>query len=206
MKQGKLRAVAAVAAALWLSACGSGGRQVEIAALEQAAADMAAAAEAYATLPQDSIDAVRIWATTQLRDFELLAADTAVVLTRPEGAIVSDVARVRRLLKDNPERVQQLRRTQEQAAGQIQALIQALQSNATIDGAGTPIDTAYIRQHVEAERTAAARVAATWTETSLYARQALALSARTQPRSDSLGTVLRKRLAEWVLATTSSPQ
>ena len=141
MKQGKLRAVAAVAAALWLSACGSEGRQVEIAALEQAAADMVAAAEAYAALPQDSIDAVRIWATTQLRDFELLAADTAVVLTRPEGAIVSDVSRVRRLLKDNPERVQQLRRTQEQAAGQIQALTTSPNPSAIFVPPG--VDVAY---------------------------------------------------------------
>lgn len=179
--------------------CGGAGHREEIAELERAERAMAEAAEAYAALPQDSLDATRIWATTQLRDFELLAADSGVVLTREEGAIVADVSRVRRLLKDNPERVARLQASQEEATGQIHLLIEALRTGATTDGAGTPIDSTYVRRQVGAERKAAEAVAASWQETADYGRRGLKLAAATRQRSDSLGEALRQRLAKWVL-------
>ncbi len=199
MKQAKLLAAVALGLVLLLGACGGRGHRSEIAELEQARLEMERAAEAYAALPQDSIDAVRVWASAQLQDFELLAADSSMVLTRSEGAIINEVGKVRRLLKDNPKRISQLRTSQEQVAGQIQLLIEALQSRATVDGAGTPIDSTYIRVQVNAERTSAERIASSWEESASYATKALSLAARTKPAADSLGTELRKRLAVWVL-------
>lgn len=203
MKQAKLLAAVAVGLVLLLGACGGRGHRSEIAQLEQARLEMERAAEAYAALPQDSIDAVRVWASAQLQDFELLAADSGIVLTRSEGAIINEVGKVRRLLKDNPKRISQLRTSQEQVAGQIQLLIEALQSRATVDGAGTPIDSTYIRVQVNAERTSAERIASSWEESASYATKALSLAARTKPAADSLGTELRKRLAVWVLENSA---
>jgi hypothetical protein len=199
MKQGKRGAAWAVAVALVLGACGGNRHQNEVAALESAAESMVAASEAYAALPQDSIDAIRNWAMAQLRDFELLASDSGVILTREEGRIINEVSKVRRLLKDNPERVKRLRDAQDQVAGQIHLLADALRAQATIDGAGTPIDSSYIRLHVAAEQKAAESITSAWEETISYAEQALALGARTRPQSDSLGTELRRRLAVWLL-------
>lgn len=203
MKQAKLLAAVALGLVLLLGACGGRGHRSEIAELEQARLEMERAAEAYAALPQDSIDAVRVWASAQLQDFELLAADSSIVLTRSEGAIINEVGKVRRLLKDNPKRISQLRTSQEQVAGQIQLLIEALQSRATVDGAGTPIDSTYIRVQVNAERTSAERIASSWEESASYATKALSLAARTKPAADSLGTELRKRLAVWVLENSA---
>lgn len=203
MKQAKLLAAVAVGLVLLLGACGGRGHRSEIAELEQARLEMERAAEAYAALPQDSIDAVRVWASAQLQDFELLAADSGIVLTRSEGAIINEVGKVRRLLKDNPKRISQLRTSQEQVAGQIQLLIEALQSRATVDGAGTPIDSTYIRVQVNAERTSAERIASSWDESTSYATKALSLADRTKPSADSLGTELRKRLAVWVLENSA---
>jgi len=203
MKQAKLLAAVALGLVLLLGACGGRGHRSEIAELEQARLEMERAAEAYAALPQDSIDAVRVWASAQLQDFELLAADSSMVLTRSEGAIINEVGKVRRLLKDNPKRISQLRTSQEQVAGQIQLLIEALQSRATVDGAGTPIDSTYIRVQVNAERTSAERIASSWDESASYATKALYLADRTKPSADSLGTELRKRLAVWVLENSA---
>ena len=203
MKQAKLQAAVAVGMALLLGACGGNGHRSEIAELEQARQEMVRAAEAYEALPQDSIDAVRVWASAQLQDFELLAGDSGIVLNRAEGAIINEVGKVRRLLKDNPKRIAQLRSSQEQVTGQIQLLIEALESRATVDGAGTPIDSTYIRVQVSAERTSAERIAASWEETTSYATKALSLAARTKPAADSLGTELRKRLAVWVLENSA---
>ena len=203
MKQAKLLAAVALGLVLLLGACGGRGHRSEIAELEQARLEMERAAEAYAALPQDSIDAVRVWASAQLQDFELLAADSSMVLTRSEGAIINEVGKVRRLLKDNPKRISQLRTSQEQVAGQIQLLIEALQSRATVDGAGTPIDSTYIRVQVNAERTSAERIASSWEESASYATKALSLAARTKPAADSLGTELRKRLAVWVIENSA---
>ncbi len=203
MKQAKLLAAVALGLVLLLGACGGRGHRSEIAELEQARLEMERAAQAYAALPQDSIDAVRVWASAQLQDFELLAADSSMVLTRSEGAIINEVGKVRRLLKDNPKRISQLRTSQEQVAGQIQLLIEALQSRATVDGAGTPIDSTYIRVQVNAERTSAERIASSWEESASYATKALSLAARTKPAADSLGTELRKRLAVWVLENSA---
>lgn len=203
MKQAKLLAAVALGLVLLLGACGGRGHRSEIAELEQARLEMERAAQAYAALPQDSIDAVRVWASAQLQDFELLASDSSMVLTRSEGAIINEVGKVRRLLKDNPKRISQLRTSQEQVAGQIQLLIEALQSRATVDGAGTPIDSTYIRVQVNAERTSAERIASSWDESTSYATKALSLAARTKPAADSLGTELRKRLAVWVLENSA---
>lgn len=199
MKQGKRWAIVAAGCAVLFAGCKGAEHQEAVAKLERAEQAMREAAAAYAALPQDSLDAVRIWATTQLRDFELLAADSGVVLTRDEGAIVADVSRVRRLLKDNPDRVVRLRASQEQAAGQIHLLIEALQTGATTDGAGTTIDSAYVRRQVTAELRTAEAVAASWQETTDYGRRGLKLAAATRLRSDSLGEALRQRLAKWVL-------
>lgn len=188
-----------------LGACGTAPHRAELEALESALLAMQTSASAYAELPQDSIDATREWATTQLQDFELLASDSSVVLSRPEGAIISDVSRVKRLLKDNPQRRQALEKAQAQATSQIQMLMEALRSNATVDGVGTPIDSTYIRLQVKAECTAAEQVAASWRETANYATQALSLAQSTIPMSDSLGTELRKRLARWILEQEIRP-
>jgi len=188
-----------------LGACGTPPHRGELQALESALLAMQTAAKDYSQVSQDSVDATREWATTQLQDFELLAADSGVVLSRSEGAIVSDVSRVKRLLKDNPQRRQSVEKAQTQATRQIQLLMEALRTNATIDGAGTPIDSTYIRLQVKAECTAAEQVALSWQETTNYATQALSLARTTMPLSDSLSTELRKRLAQWIIEQENRP-
>lgn len=188
-----------VGLAVLLASCGPNPNGSHLNELRTAAHDLQAAEAAYLALPVDSILTLRLWAMEQLQDFELLASDSGVVLTRAEGAIVAEVGRVRRLIKDNPSRVEKLQSAQKQAISQIEQLIQAVESGATVDGEGTVMDSTYFNRQVRVEVLAAQGIRDSWTETASYAEQALSMASATKHRADSLGVALRMRLAAWVL-------
>jgi hypothetical protein len=153
-------------------------------------------------LPADSIAQAKSWAEQILWDFELLVADSSAQLTREEGAVISEVARARRLLKDGPERLRTLATSGERTELQLVALIEALRSGATTDGAGTPIDSAYIATNTARELTFARAFLTSVAETQDLARRGLDIAAAATAPADSLKTVLRARYAQALIAAS----
>lgn len=160
------------------------------------------AREAIAGLPADSIAQAKSWAEQNLWDFELLVADSSARLTREEGAVISEVARARRLLKDGPERLRTLAESGERTEHQLVALIEALRSGAATDGAGTPIDSAYIAANTARELSFARAYLTSVAETEDLARRGLDLTAAATAPADSLKTVLRARYAQALIAAS----
>ena len=139
------------------------------------------------------------WAQENLREFELLLEDQEMSITREEGAIISEVSRARRLLKDQSKRRESIANSQKRTLVQLRGLATALESQATHDSQGTPIDSAYIALNLSRELQMGRTLKNSITETQTYATQGIAIAERTKAGSDSLQTVLRGRLARLIL-------
>ena len=197
----KVAWIAAVAA--WvLAGCGpKDARDTSVDELEGALDSVRVARAALVGLPADSIAQAKSWSEQHLWDFELLVSDSTAQLTREEGAIISEVARARRLLKDGPERLRTLAESGERTESQLVALIAALESGATTDGAGTPIDSAYIATNTARELSFARAYLVSVAETQDLARRGLDIAAAAAAPVDSLKTVLRARYAAALIAS-----
>jgi hypothetical protein len=192
-----------VVALAMLAGCGPRGpKGAAVEELEGALDSVRTAREALGGVPADSIAQAKSWAEQNLWDFELLVADSTAQLTREEGAVISEVARARRLLKDGPERLRTLAQSGERTENQLVALIEALRSGAATDGAGTPIDSAYIATHTARELTFARAYLTSVAETQDLARRGLDIAAAATAPADSLKTVLRARYAQALIAAS----
>ena len=179
-----------------LAGCGPRGpKGAAVKELEGALDSVRTAREALGGVPADSIAQAKSWAEQNLWDFELLVADSTAQLTREEGAVISEVARARRLLKDGPERLRTLAQSGERTENQLVALIEALRS-------GTPIDSAYIATHTARELTFARAYLTSVAETQDLARRGLDIAAAATAPADSLKTVLRARYAQALIAAS----
>jgi hypothetical protein len=198
----KVAWIAAVAG-LVLAGCGpKNARDASVDELEGALDSVRMARAALMELPADSIAQAKSWSEQHLWDFELLVSDSTAQLTREEGAIISEVARARRLLKDGPERLRTLAESGERTESQLVALISALESGATTDGAGTPIDSAYIATNTARELSFARAYLVSVAETQDLARRGLDIAAAAAAPVDSLKTVLRARYAAALIASS----
>lgn len=198
----KVAWIAAVAG-LVLAGCGpKDARDTSVDELEGALDSVRVARAALMELPADSIAQAKSWSEQHLWDFELLVSDSTAQLTREEGAIISEVARARRLLKDGPERLRTLAESGERTESQLVALIATLESGATTDGAGTPIDSAYIATNTARELSFARAYLVSVAETQDLARRGLDIAAAAAAPVDSLKTVLRARYAAALIASS----
>ena len=161
---------------------------VSIAAVEEAQLDLAA-------LPVEAIDEARNWAISEFRELELLVTDTAITITRAEANIVGEVGRARRALKDQVSRRQSLADAGTRTHQQLHTLIQALAKEATVDGKGSTIDSAYIATNVLKETEVATAFCNEVTETQRLAQMGQDLVEASRPSVDSLKQELRSRLA-----------
>lgn len=180
----------------------AGPHKSEIAELNGVRDSLSAAQVQLASLPVDSLSATRTWALDALREFEVMLKDSGMTLTREEGLIVAEVTRAKRLLKDFPDRINRIDESINRAQHQIDGLIALLDSRAATDGAGNPVDTAYIRENLIRELRVGRDICASVEETELYARRGLEVKAGAVASVDSLQTVLRARLATLVLNRT----
>ena len=103
---------------------------------------------------------------------------------------------------DGPERLRTLAQSGERTENQLVALIEALRSGAATDGAGTPIDSAYIATHTARELTFARAYLTSVAETQDLARRGLDIAAAATAPADSLKTVLRARYAQALIAAS----
>lgn len=144
------------------------------------------------------------WADEQFREFNLLLEDGGVVVSKQEGAIISDVGRARRLLKDQTKRRSSLPKSAERTVKQLRSLAHALSSGARVDAAGNPIDSAYVARETATELKIARDLVQALKETQNLAQRGIALRREVEARSDSLETICRGRLARAILEGTDN--
>jgi hypothetical protein len=144
------------------------------------------------------------WADEQFREFNLLLEDGGVVVSKQEGAIISDVGRARRLLKDQTKRRSSLPKSVERTVKQLHNLAHALSSGARVDAAGNPIDSAYVARETATELRIARDLVRALQETQNLAQRGIALRREVEARSDSLQTICRGRLARAILEGTDN--
>ena len=156
-------------------------------------------AQALVSIPAEDAANAFQWAQKNLREFELLLEDEDMTVTREEGAVISEVSRARRLLKDQSKRRKSLANSQKRTLLQLRGLAQALAHEATHDSQGTPIDSAYIAQNLSRELEMGRLLKNSINETRSYASRGIAIVEKIKPKSDSLQTSLRGRLARLIL-------
>jgi hypothetical protein len=144
------------------------------------------------------------WADEQFREFNLLLEDGGVVVSKQEGAIISDVGRARRLLKDQAKRRSSLPKSAERTMKQLRDLADALSSGALTDAAGNPIDSAYVARETATELKIGRDLVKALEETQNLAQRGIALRREVAARSDSLQTICRGRLARAILDGTDN--
>jgi len=144
------------------------------------------------------------WADEQFREFNLLLGDGGVVVSKQEGAIISDVGRARRLLKDQAKRRISLPKSAERTMKQLRSLAEALSSGARTDAAGNTIDSAYVARETATELKIARDLVKALEETQNLAQRGIALRREVEARSDSLQTICRGRLARAILEGTDN--
>lgn len=150
-------------------------------------------------LPTDSVLASARWASQNLQELELLLSGNRIEITKAEGAIISEVSRARRLLKDHATRRNRLSKNTERTQLQIKLLADAIAQHARFDGAGTAIDSSYIAQQLKTETRVANELIAALLETVDLAHRGMNLVEGARSDNDSLQKVLRARLAQFIL-------
>ena len=135
-------------------------------------------------------------------------SDGHIEITKAEGAIVSEVSRARRLLKDHESRRNRLTQNTERTQLQLNLLAEAIAKNATVDGSGTPIDSSYIEQQVAIETRIARELIEALEETIDLAQRGVEVAEGARADNDSLQVILRARLARYILegVNTSIPE
>ena len=203
-----LGSIACVLGVVLLGCQSTHPRQAALDQLHELHESVSVACEQLRALPADTVLASARWASVNLQELELLMSDGHIQITKTEGAIVSEVSRARRLLKDHESRRNRLTQNTERTQLQLKLLTEAIAQNATVDGSGTPIDSSYIEQQVAIETRIARELIEALEETIDLAQRGILVAQGARADNDSLQIVLRERLAHYILEgdNTSIPE
>jgi len=141
-----------------------------------------------------SVKAARGRVGDRLKDLDWLVADTTLTFAVEDGQLIGDWNRVKRFLKDGPERLTALAKEGEVCLAQLDNLAGAIQSEATVDSEGTPMDEAYFGKASARELELVAKWEAAVAETERLVSSGLELEGQTRASLDSL---IRAKRAEW---------
>lgn len=142
----------------------------------------------------DSTKAVRERVSEKFKDLDWLMADSSLTFGVDEGQIIGNWVRARRYLKNAPERITVLGNEGRLCASQLQNLIQAINSQATEDANGTPMDEAYFQRESKREIEAVSQWREAVSETDRMVQLGVDLEQSTRVAIDSL---IRAKRAEW---------
>ena len=142
----------------------------------------------------DSTKAVRERVSEKFKDLDWLMADSSLTFGVDEGQIIGNWVRARRYLKNAPERISVLGNEGRLCASQLQNLIQAINSQATEDANGTPMDESYFQRESKREIEAASQWREAVSETDRMVQLGVDLEQSTRVAIDSL---IRAKRAEW---------
>lgn len=142
----------------------------------------------------DSIQTARERVDERFKDLNWLVADSTLTFQMKDGRIIGDWNRVKRFLKDGPERLKTLKAEGQKGLSQLENLANAIRNKATHDSEGTPMDEAYFADASKRELDWVEQWQAAVAETERLVGSGLALEASTRTSLDSL---IRAKRAEW---------
>jgi hypothetical protein len=149
---------------------------------------------ALATWNVDSVKAARNRVGERLKDLDWLVADTTLTFAVADGQLIGDWNRVKRFLKDGPERLTALAKEGKVCLAQLDNLAAAIREEATVDSEGTPMDEVYFAKAAARELELVAKWEAAIAETKRLVSSGLELEGQTRASLDSL---IRAKRAEW---------
>jgi hypothetical protein len=149
---------------------------------------------ALATWDVDSVKAARNRVGERLKDLDWLVADTTLTFAVADGQLIGDWNRVKRFLKDGPERLTALAKEGKVCLAQLDNLAAAIREEATVDSEGTPMDEVYFAKAAARELELVAKWEAAIAETKRLVSSGLELEGQTRASLDSL---IRAKRAEW---------
>ena len=143
---------------------------------------------------EDSVANARTRVSERFLDLDWLTADTSLDYSLEDAQIIGDWTRVRRFLKDGPERLVGLEKEGQYCLSQLQNLVEAIEAGATKDANGTAMDETYFAREAGKESAAASAWLAAAQETERLLTLGTQLEASARSSIDSL--IVAKR-AEW---------
>lgn len=185
-------ALGAVCVLYWMGCAKPGDTHLE--ALEDAQHTVETGMTTLAEWNVDSVRAARMRVGERLKDLDWLVADTTLTYAVADGQLIGDWNRVKRFLKDGPERLTALAKEGEVCLAQLDNLAGAIRSEATVDSEGTPMDEAYFGKAAARELDLVAKWEAAVAETERLVSSGLELESATRAPLDSL---IRVKRAEW---------
>jgi hypothetical protein len=185
--------MAGVALALASAGCSQPG-DTHLAELRKAQERVELGLETLGTWEPDSVAAARSRVAERFKDLDWLTADTALSFAVKDGQRIGDWTRVKRFLKDGPERLSALVHEGEVCLTQLEGLESAIRAGATEDANGTPMDEAYFQREAARELGLVGQWEAAVAETERLLSSGLELEESTRAPLDSL---IRAKRAEW---------
>ena len=184
------------AAGLLVLACAGCSQpgDAELSGLRDAQGRVKAGLETLETWNADSVAEARSRVAERFKDLDWLVADSALTFSIEDGQRIGDWTRVNRFLKDGPERLNALAREGEVCLEQLAGLESAIQSGATEDANGTPMDEAYFNREAAREIALVGQWEAAVAETERLVSSGLELEKSARASLDSL---IRAKRAEW---------
>ena len=149
----------------------------------------------------DSAEAIRTRVETKMNDLVWLMQDSLVDFSVEEAQIMGDWVRVKRFLKDGPERLNTLDAEGKRCLDQLNNLQAAIRQGAEVDAEGTAMDEAYFARQVQREIEAVNAWRATLADTKRMVEAGTLLEGTTRASMDSLILVKRAEWAQQIAAT-----
>ncbi|MGB1363791.1 MAG: hypothetical protein ACPG56_04110 [Flavobacteriales bacterium] len=179
--------------ALGLSQCAGPG-QPHLAPLRAAAAQVDEGMAQVGAWNVDTLAAIRTRVDERVRDLTWLMADSTLTFSVEDGQLIGDWARVKRHLKDAPQRIQALNEQGTLCNTQLANLIGAIRNGAEVDANGVAMDEVYFQRQAQNELNAVAKWLAFVEDTRRLIDAGMDLEAVTRAPMDSL---LQAKRAEW---------
>ena len=179
--------------ALGLSNCAGPG-QPHLTPLREAAAQVDEGMAQVGAWNVDTLTTIRARVDERVRDLTWLMADSTLTFSVEDGQLIGDWARVKRHLKDAPQRVNALNEQGAQCTSQLANLIGAIRNGAEVDALGVTMDDAYFQRQAQNELNAVAKWLAFVEDTRRLIDAGMELEAVTRAPMDSL---LQAKRAEW---------
>ena len=134
----------------------------------------------------DSLVALRNRVDERMKDLSWLMEDSLMDFSLDEAQLIGDWTRVRRFVKDAPERLNQLKAEGQRCQQQLEGLAQAIREGAEVDAQGTAMDEAYVERETQRELLAVRAWQSMLEDTQRMASAGTQLEGETRAAIDSL--------------------
>lgn len=185
--------------ALSLSNCGGPG-QSHLTPLREAADQVEDGMAQVGAWNVDTLQAIRARVNERVRDLTWLMADSTLTFSVADGQLIGDWARVKRHLKDAPQRVNALNAQGALCISQLSHLLGAIRSGADVDANGVAMDNEYFQRQAQNELNAVATWLAFVEDTRRLVAAGIELETDTRAQMDSLLQAKRSEWAQHIVA------